>query len=358
MNAFDSRRDRAQLLLTVLGVAIAIAVLPLAAGLLGALVLFVAADPVHRRLASYIPRRVAAVIVVVATAVLIFLPAAWLLTIAIDRTPSALQQVRDNPALHRLSAIRIGDVDVGTHLVNAGGAIISWISAQAFRVIGGAVRGTLNAVVALFGLYFLLRAPKPLWRRVARWVPFSADGTSMLAHRFRQVTEATLLGTVLTAVLQGGVVAVGFAVTGLSDPWFWGVVTAVVSVLPVFGSALVWFPGAVALAAQGRYAAGATLAAIGALVASNIDNVMRPLVNRRVSNLHPMVTLVGAFAGVGMLGLPGILLGPLAITYFFELVALYRREYGRDETAPAANDAALRAGIQGATPTPMTWPTA
>jgi predicted PurR-regulated permease PerM len=108
-------------------------------------------------------------------------------------------------------------------------------------------------------------------------------------------------------------------------------VTAVVSVLPVFGSALVWFPGAVALAAQGRYAAAASLAAIGALVASNIDNVMRPLVNRRVSNLHPMVTLVGAFAGVGMLGLPGILLGPLAITYFLELVVLYRREYGRDE---------------------------
>jgi predicted PurR-regulated permease PerM len=358
MNAFDSRRDRAQLLLAVLGVAIAIAVLPLAAGLLGGLVLYVAAEPVHRRLASYMPRRVAAVIVVVATALLVFLPAAWLLTVVIDRTPSVLQQVRENPALHRIAAIRLGDVDVGTHLVNAGGAIISWISAQAIRMIGGAVRGTLNAVVALFGLYFLLRSQKPLWRRVGRWVPFSAEGTTMLAHRFRQVTEATLIGTALTAILQGGVVALGFAVTGLSDPWFWGMVTAVVSVLPVFGSALVWAPGAVALAAQGRYAAAASLAGIGALVASNIDNVMRPLVNRRVSNLHPMVTLVGAFAGVGILGLPGILLGPLAITYFFELAALYRREYGRDETGQAATEAAPRATTQGATPTPMTWPTA
>ena len=331
MNAFDSRRDRAQLLLTVLGVAIGFAVLPLAAGLLGALVLYVAAEPAHARLSAHMPRRVAAVILVVATTVLIFLPAAWLLTVAIDRTPSVLQQVRDNPALHRVAAIRVGDVDVGTHLVNAGGAIISWISTQAFRVLGGAVRGTLNTVVALLGLYFLLRSPKPLWRRVARWVPFSSEGTSMLAHRFRQVTEATLLGTALTAVLQGSVVALGFELTGLSDPWFWGMVTAVVSILPVFGSALVWFPGAVTLAAQGRYAAAASLAAIGAIVASNIDNVMRPLVNRRVSNLHPMVTVVGAFAGVGMLGLPGILLGPLAITYFFELVVLYRREYGRGD---------------------------
>jgi len=59
-------------------------------------------------------------------------------------------------------------------------------------------------------------------------------------------------------------------------------------------------------------------------------------VNRRVSNLHPMITLVGAFAGVGVLGLPGILLGPLAIAYFFELAALYRREYAPAQVAEIA----------------------
>ena len=154
------------------------------------------------------------------------------------------------------------------------------------------------------------------------------------ARRFREVTEATLLGTALTAVLQGFVVALGFATTRLSDPWFWGAITAFVSVLPVFGSALVWIPGVLTLAIEGRYGAATGLFALGVIVASNIDNVMRPLVNRRVSNLHPMTTLVGAFAGVGVLGLPGILLGPLAITYFFELVALYREEYGT--VTPAA----------------------
>ena len=73
-------------------------------------------------------------------------------------------------------------------------------------------------------------------------------------------------------------------------------------------------------------------------MASNIDNVMRVIVNRRVSNLHPMPTLVGAFAGVGVLGLPGILLGPLAISYVFELTALYRREFGPPEVSLEPND--------------------
>jgi len=334
MNAFNSPRDRAQLLVVVLGVAIAIALLPFAAGLLGALVLYVAVAPVYRRLLAFLPRRASAAVVVVATTVLILVPLAWLLVIAIGQAPAALRQLQASDGLARLAAVRIGSVDVGTRVVAAGGELVSWASAQAFRALGGAVRGTLNMVVALFGLYFLLLSGTEAWQAVASTLPFSAAGADVLRDRFRHVTEATLLGTALTGVLQGAVVALGFVATGLPDALFWGVVTAVVSVFPVLGSAVVWLPGAVALAVQGRYGASVGLAALGAVVASNVDNVMRPLVNRRVSNLHPMTTLVGAFAGVGVLGLPGILLGPLAITYFFELVRLYRREYG-DATDPA-----------------------
>jgi predicted PurR-regulated permease PerM len=342
MNAFESRRDRAQLLLLVLGVAIAFAVLPLVTGLLGALVLHVATVRVHRRLSSYLSSSVAALLVVVATAVLIFLPGVWLLAVAIDGAPDALRQLRESSALDRIAAIRIGGLDLGTRLAHVEGTVVSWLSTQAFRVLGGAVRGTLNAAIALLGLYFLLCAPPSSWSRVAAYLPFSREGADLVAQRFRQVTEATLLGTALTAVLQGAVVALGFALTGLSAPWFWGTVTAVASVLPVFGSALIWIPGTLALAAQGRVGAALVLGAIGAVVASNIDNVMRPLVNRRVSNLHPMVTLVGALAGAGVLGLPGILLGPLAITYFFELAALYHREYQSSGGSGQPNDLLVR----------------
>ena len=161
------------------------------------------------------------------------------------------------------------------------------------------------------------------------------------------MTEATLLGTALTAILQGTVVALGFAVTGLPDAWFWGTVTAMVSVLPVFGSAFVWGPGVLALLAQGRYNAATALLVIGVVVASNIDNVMRPLVNRRGSNLHPMTTVVGAVAGIGVLGQPGLLLGPLAFTFFFDLVKLYRRVYGPGSGEPAAESVDKSSGRPG-----------
>jgi predicted PurR-regulated permease PerM len=70
------------------------------------------------------------------------------------------------------------------------------------------------------------------------------------------------------------------------------------------------------------------MAVIGGGIASNIDNLIRPLVYRRVSNIHPMITLIGAFAGVRYFGLLGLLLGPLGIAYLFELLHFYRQEYG------------------------------
>ena len=339
MNVFDSRRERAQVILVVLGVAIAVALVPFAAGLLGALVLFAATSPAFDRLARRVPRRAAAVLIVIGSVALILLPLGWLIAIAIEQAPSALRELGESAGLARIAAIRIGTLDVGAQLANATSDIATWASTQAFRAFGSAVRAVLNMVVALFGLYFLLLASTKDWQSAASYLPFSAAGVALLTERFRHVTEATLLGTALTAMLQGLVVALGFVLTGLPDAWFWGVVTAAVSVLPVMGSALVWAPGVLTLVLQGRYGAAVALAAIGTVVASNIDNVMRPLVNRRVSNLHPMTTLVGAFAGVGVLGLPGILLGPLAISYFFELVQLYRREYGAGRIVPGDLDA-------------------
>jgi predicted PurR-regulated permease PerM len=161
-----------------------------------------------------------------------------------------------------------------------------------------------------------------------------------------------LLGIALTAALQGLVVGVAFWLVELPQPLFWALITAFVSVLPVFGSALVWLPGTIVLVADGRYGAALALLAIGAGIASNIDNVIRPMVYRRVSHIHPMTTVVGAFAGVAQFGVIGVLLGPLAISYFFELVRMYRLEYGTVEGGVASLPAPSGAGTTVATAEP------
>jgi predicted PurR-regulated permease PerM len=103
----------------------------------------------------------------------------------------------------------------------------------------------------------------------------------------------------------------------------WGFVTACVSVLPLFGSALVWAPGVGILLLNHRPGAALFLLVLGGGIASNLDNLIRPLVYRRVSGIHPLVTLLGAFAGVRLFGLIGAFIGPLVLSYFIELLGIY-----------------------------------
>ena len=99
--------------------------------------------------------------------------------------------------------------------------------------------------------------------------------------------------------------------------------TACAAVLPVLGSALVWLPAAGYLALDGRYGAAAFMLASGAVVVSNLDNLVWLWVYRRVSGIHPMLTLVGALAGMRVFGMLGVLFGPLILSYFFELLRVY-----------------------------------
>jgi predicted PurR-regulated permease PerM len=326
-------RDRAGLLILVLGVAILLAVSPFFSGLLGAAVLYVIFVNPYRRLERMMKPGIAAAITLVAALLVIALPLTWLVGVLINQAPDALKIVQTSSLFARVGELRIGDFQVGAEFAKASGTIISWLSAQALSFVGSATSAVLNLVIAFFGLYYMLRSGHEMWGVMRGYIPFSFHTADALRDRFFSVTEATLLGTGLVAVIQGSLVGIGFWLVGLPNPLFWGTVTAFASILPVLGSALVWLPAVLVLLGESRYGAAVVMAVIGGVVASNIDNLIRPLVYRRVSNIHPMITLIGAFAGVKYFGLLGLLLGPLAIAYLFELLHFYREEYGTHQDA-------------------------
>ncbi|MFN8669679.1 MAG: AI-2E family transporter [Gemmatimonadaceae bacterium] len=327
MEFLHSKQQRAGILIILLGIAILFAIAPFASGLLGSAVLYVMCAPVYRRLARAMNADLAAAITLIGAILVIALPIGWVVFLAADQLPDALRSAQQSSFIQRLSALRVGRIQIGTEIAKASGSLIQWMSAQAFDFVGGAAKATLNLVIAFFALYYMLLSADRSWRVFRRVLPFSEDTADELRTRFYSVTHATLLGTVLTALLQGTLIGIGFRVVGLPNAALWGVVTAFCSILPVLGSAMVWLPGTLVLALEQQYGMAVILFVIGAVFASNIDNVIRPIVFKRVSNIHPMITLVGAFAGVAIFGLLGILLGPLAIQYFFVLVRLYREEY-------------------------------
>ena len=335
MRFLETPKDRAGLLILALGVAILLALAPFLSGLLGAAVLYVIFIPMYRRLGRVMPSGLASAITLIVAIIVIALPLAWLIGVLVDRVPDAMRSLQSGVLLDRLSQVRIGNVNLGAEIAEASGTLVQWVSAQALGVVGGAASASLNLVIAFFGLYYMLHSGDALWTGFHGYVPFSSGTADALRLHFYSVTQATLLGTFATAIAQGVLIGLAFLLVGLPDPLVWGSMAAFASILPVLGTGLVWMPAVLVLFFQQRYGAMVVMLIVGWLLASNIDNLIRPRVYKRVSNIHPMVTLVGAFAGIRYFGLPGLLLGPLAIAYFFELLRFYQLEYGRKEEVEA-----------------------
>ncbi|MGH7613070.1 MAG: AI-2E family transporter [Gemmatimonadales bacterium] len=330
MPFLDSNHQRAALVLFVLGIALVVAFVPFATGLVGIPVLYVVFEPVHRWLTRRISPRFAAAIVVLLALFLIVVPGVSFAGLIVAQAQEIAGGVVQSPLLDRLSRLQIRNFDIGAQLAGLGGKLVTWIGTSAFGLIGTATRLALNLTIALFGLYYLLLRPGETWRAVRPYIPFSAENTELLRQRFRNVTVSTVVGTGLVAAIQGIMVGLGFWAAGLSNALFWGVVTVVLAILPVVGSALVWGPGVIALAIGGQVGWAIALALWGILAVGNVDYIVRPIVFRRWANIHPIVTLLGALAGVPYFGILGLLIGPLALSYFFELIGMYREEYLRD----------------------------
>jgi predicted PurR-regulated permease PerM len=327
MALFDTNHQRAAFILLVLGLALVVALAPFASGLLAIPVLYVVFDPLHTWLERHMHARAAAALVVVTALLLIVIPGVSFATLIATQAQEIATGVVQSPLLARLSQLHIANTDLGPELANLGSKLVSWLGSSAFGLIGTATRLTLNLVIALFGLYYLLLRAPETWTALLPYIPFSTHNAERLRERFRNVTTSTVIGTGLVAVIQGGLVTAAFVMTGISNAVFWGVVTVVFSILPVVGSGMVWGPGVLVLALDHRYAAAILLAAWGILVVGNVEYIIRPMVFRRWANIHPLVTLVGALAGIPYFGILGLLIGPLALSYFFELINMYREEY-------------------------------
>ncbi len=327
MPFLDTNHQRAALVLIVLGIALLVAFVPFATGLVGIPVLYVVFEPVHRWLTRRISPRFAAAIVVLLALFLIVVPGVSFAGLIVAQAQEIAGGVVQSPLLTRLSQLQIRNFDIGAQLADLGGKLVTWIGTSAFGLIGTATRLALNLTISLFGLYYLLLRPGETWQAVRPYIPFSAENADLLRQRFRNVTISTVVGTGLVAAIQGVMVGLGFWAAGLSNALFWGVVTVVLAILPVVGSALVWGPGVIALAIGGQYGWAIALALWGILAVGNVDYIVRPIVFRRWANIHPIVTLLGALAGVPYFGILGLLIGPLALSYFFELIGMYREEY-------------------------------
>ena len=184
----------------------------------------------------------------------------------------------------------------------------------------GAVGTVLSFVVMMFLLFFLLRDGAVMARTAISLVPLSSSHKDLLIARLGAVTRAVVIGTVVTAMVQGTLLGIGFAIAGLPAPLVFGVVAAVLSVVPFGGTALVWVPAAVGLFLTGQPAWGLFLATWGLALVSTADNFLKPLLISGKAHVPTLAVFIGVLGGLSAFGLVGMFLGPVVVALVLALV--------------------------------------
>jgi predicted PurR-regulated permease PerM len=200
------------------------------------------------------------------------------------------------------------------------------------KVFLGAMGTVMGFVLMIFMLFFFIRDGEEMLTVMRELIPMQSSYKARLFDHLAAVTRAMVLGTGLTALIQGALVGIAFLIVGLPSPLVFGVIAALVSLLPFGGTALVWIPAAIALALQGHWKSTLFMVIWGSLLVSLVDNVVRPMLVSRGAHVGTLTVFIGVLGGLAAFGAIGLFLGPVVLALIIALIR-FMLEIRRAEVA-------------------------
>lgn len=205
---------------------------------------------------------------------------------------------------------------------------------RALSIGANAAAFVLAFGVGLYATFFLLRDGDRIGPALVRALPLEPTVAERLSAQLVLVVRATIKGSGVVALAQGALGAITFWIVGLPAALLWGVMMAIASLLPAIGPAIIWAPVAIYLLATGAIWQGVVVIASGMLLVGLADNILRPILVGRDTGLPDWVVLVTTLGGIQMVGLSGIVVGPLAAALFITGWQILTEQRYADEPAP------------------------
>jgi len=196
------------------------------------------------------------------------------------------------------------------------GTILQNIAPRALWFGQNALQLLASLGIMLYLTFFLLRDGEKLSAQVRWAMPLEPQLRDRLIEHFVTVIRATMRGTVVVSILQGLVGGVIFWLLGIDAPILWGLLMALFSLFPAVGTGVVWVPVALFLLATGSTTEGLILVFCGLFVIGLIDNVLRPILVGHEARLPEFVVLIATIAGLNLMGLTGVIAGPIIAALF------------------------------------------
>jgi predicted PurR-regulated permease PerM len=235
-----------------------------------------------------------------------------------------IELLRQSPLLHTL----FPGSDLSTRFAEATKAV----SSGAISLLATAYQGVLQFVIFLlalfFTLFYFLVDGENMLRYAKRFSPLQDEQDTHLFREFISISRAMIKGTFVVGVIQGILAGIAFLIAGVPSPVVMGIIVVFASLIPGVGTALVWVPTAGILIASGNVWQGVFILSFGLGVISIIDNILRPKLVGRDTEMHPLLVFFATLGGITLFGLPGLLIGPIIVSLFFALADIYSEEYG------------------------------
>ncbi|MCK9292600.1 MAG: AI-2E family transporter [archaeon] len=297
-------------------------------GVFGAFILFVLFLPIYKFFKDKlkINKKVSGILIIILVIIIVIIPSYFIVTnaynqisnITIDKSAiiDAIDKIDQKiPALNLVE-------NVNKQISN----FVNWTGDLLIKGVTSAITTAITLIILFFILYYLLVYSKEVKNELKEFLPFNNKNSNILYTEFKKITYATVVATGLVAIVQGLLLGLSFWIFGIKGAVLWGLLAAIFSFLPIVGVPLIWVPYAIYFIVQQNYLVGIGLIVSG-LIINYIEYFIRPPLQKKMGNLHPLTSILGIFIGLAAFGIVGIVIGPLLISYFLIIFKMYKDEY-------------------------------
>ena len=244
-----------------------------------------------------------------------------------------LESLMHHPAIKTVTDSVLSVFDLTEEELNQ--TIVDNISKLGKEMVGRITKGASNLVIVsldflfmVFSIFFFLRDGPEFLGKTRNYMPFSEIQKDRLVKQIRDIVISTIYGGVAVSIIQGTIAGIAFFFLGISTPVVWGLATSIASFVPLLGAAAIWVPATGYLFLTGAVLKGFILAIIGLFGISLVDNILKPIIIGGRTKMPILVIFFSVLGGIKLLGLIGLIMGPLVIALFISVIEIFRSVEG------------------------------
>jgi len=332
------------LMIVVLLAGLFFLVRPFFSAIFWAAIIAILVYPLHKKLTKYIDApSVSAIISLIMVIVLIFIPLTLLAFLLVQQsvvlynsfsTENIITNVQGVTSWFEKTPLGPYIIEVSQQWTTYAATAAKSVSLFLFQNIRSITQNSVSFVFTVFimfyTLYFFFKDGEKMVERISYLSPIGEKYEKMLYEKFRTTAISTIKTTFVIGGIQGALGAVLFFAVGIEGAFIWGVIMAALSIIPALGSFIIWLPAAIIMFALGNIWQGILILIIGIFVISIIDNLLRPVLVGKGTEMHPLIVLFSTLGGLFIFGISGFVIGPIIAAMFFAAISIYSH-YFRSE---------------------------